>query len=410
MYSDSELTENDSYSESDEEDDEESDAINSIDECDEAPENESNNKVLYDIDPNMFLQQFRTMCQRKIQTWEKYRERNIFEYTKNKDERKSHRESIIDKSKCSIKDENISTGGCSMMPLKNNMQALAIETGPKNYGTPKKQIHNHSMDWEKSRKHKTKDVTKRADSISEEINAKSMQQFGQQMRKYVKNDIAESADNDEMQRFITVNTNKAITSSGVNGVNGVAEEMLETITTTTTTTTVKKLRRVSMLPSVSTPQDVVTLDSDHSSDGKIKKRYNIDTNDECPTTPKKQLTSNDRKAYSMESSRMASTIVLSTPRRSTTITKATMTKKFLAEYSNEDDIDTSGFRDVRVNKDETLKIALPKTPRSLNTPVKRSKLFAIDQTPHKEDEKKRDILSTILSTPRTKKPIIIREK
>lgn len=405
MYSDSELTENDSYSESDDEDDEESDAINSIDECDEAPEGESNNKVLHDIDANIFLQQFRTMCQRKIQTWEKYRERNIVEYTKNKDERKKRRESIIDTSKRTIQDENITTGGCSMIPLKNNMQALAIETGPKNYGTPKKQIHNHSMDWEKSRTHKTKDVTKRADAITEEINATSMQQFGQQMRKYVKNDIAQASDNDEMHRFITVNTSSAIKSSGLNGVNGVAEEMVEMITTTTTTTKVKKLRRVSMLPSLSTLQDVVTLDSDLSSDAKVKKRYNIDSNDECPITPKKQqLTSNGHKACSMR------TIVLSTPRRPTTISKATMTKKFLAEYSNEDDIDTSGFRDVRVDKDETLKIALPKTPRSLNTPVKRSKMIAIDQTPHKEVEKKRDILSTILSTPRANKPIIIREK
>lgn len=415
MYSESELTENDSYSESDEEFDEESDTINSVDECDEAPEDEPKDKVLHDIDPNMFLQEFRTICQRRIQTWENYRKHDIVEYTKTKDKRNKRRESIIDKSKKTIQEESISTGGGSMTPLKSDIKALAIEPAAKYTGTPKTQIHNQSKNWENSRTHKTKDITKTADSITAETNIQSMQQFGQRMRKYVANDIAELSDDDEMQQFVTVDTKKATKS------NGFDEHLYETVTTTTTTTTVKKIRRQSMLSSISTPLNALTIDSDPSCDDseprsprkkeKIKKRYNVNS-DECPITPKKQLTSSHHNSMnSIKSPEMASSFVLcATPRRTTIFTKEKMEKEYLARCSNEDYVDTSHFRSVRVDSDQTLKIIVPKTPRSSNTPNKRSKLLAIDQTPHKDSNIKRDILSTILDSPLIKKPIIACEK
>lgn len=403
VYSESELTDNDSYSESDEETDKESDSINCIDECDEAPEDESMDKVLHDIDPMMFCQQFRTMCQRKIETWEKYREQNIFECTNTKGERKKHRESIIDKSKGTIQEENISTGSGSMALLKSNMKPLAIESATKNYGTPNSQIQNQLMDWQKSRVHKTKDVTKTPNAITEEINAKSMQQIGQKMRKYVKQDIAKSSDDDETQQFVTVNTNKAIKSNGRSGINGVTEEFFETVTTTTTTTTVKKIRNVSMLPQEGTSVNAPTFALDFSSDdseprlagkkGKVKKRYNIESDDEWSVTPKKK--------------EVPSAIYVPTPRRSMIIYKDTMKKEYLAKCSNTADIDTSHFRDIRVRRDEKLKIILPSTS---STPVKCSKMPAIVQTPHKEVNQKRDILSTIVYSPICKKPIIALEK
>lgn len=427
MYSESELTDNDSYSESDEGTDEESGTINSIDECDEAPEDEPNDIVLHDIEPSMFFEQFRTICQRKIQTWEEYRERNIVEYTNTKNERKKRRESTIDKSKGTIEVENISMGGCSMTPRKGNMKALAIEPAAKYLNTPNRQIHSQSKGWEKSQKHKTEDTTKREDEITQEINTKTMQQFGQHKRKYVKKNIADSSDDDddagEMEQFVSVNTKRAIKSNVANGVDGVAEEFFETVTTTTTTTTVKKFRRLSLLPSVSAPVNALKFDSDFSSDdseprlpaqkGMVKRRHKFGS-DECPITPKKKVTSGQHKAYSMESSEMASSVVVvkagTTPRRSMIVSAETIEKEYLAKCSNKDDIDTSNFRPVRVRNNETLKVVVPKTPSSSNTPVKRSHLLAIDQTPHKGAEKKRDILCAILESPRCTKPILVREK
>lgn len=426
MYSESELTDNDSYSESDEGTDDESDTINSIDECDEAPEDEPNDKVLHDIEPSMFFEQFRTMCQRKIQTWEEYRERRIVEYTNTKDERKKRRESMIDKSKGTIQEEKILMGGCSMTPRKGNVKALAIEPAAKYLNTPNKQIYNQSKDWEKSRKHKTVDTTKREDESTQEINTKTVQQFGKHKRKYVKKNMADSSDDDdddEMEPFVSVNTKRAMKSNVANGVDGVAEEFFETLTTTTTTTTVKKIHRVSLLPSVSTPVNALKFDLDFSSDdseqrspdqkGKVNRRHKFDS-EECPKTPKRKATSGDHKAYSMESSETATSVVVvqagTTPHRSMIVSAETMEKEYLAKCSNKDDIDTSHFRPLRVRNNETLKILVPKTPSTSNTPVKRSHLLAIDQTPHKGVEKKRDILSAILESPGCKKPIIVREK
>lgn len=316
---------------------------------------------MIDIDPNVFNQVFRELCQQRKETWNYRRRHKIVEHVNTPTESRARRESIVEEASGCIEDS----------------QKMAMTNGGGFGGAkPKKFLTNKSLEFDfpnkslaicdddEIGKNANKSIAIKKISLANR-RMSNVQDMVKSLNKTVNTNetTVETKNHQKHQRIVSHENDSSASNDDKQLMNRNGDyQMIEETTTVVTTTVTRTQKRISINPNAS--KSINTSPS---------KRSAMVYKDDEATSPTKR---SKLKVIGEQTS-----IILSTPKGSQKmfITQKEMKQEVYAQIPKKEraGLDLSKLKQVSVNSDQYIEMKLPVTPNG------KSKQLALTHTPNK---------------------------